>query len=457
MKKVLLCLGLLCAIVFYACKKEVAPEVPLEIIYSDADLQKSFNDFGFTAKLTQVINDTSSIFWAPSWSEAKKKNTNDSTQFVYIPLYPQVKNATTNKLINGTVLGVAKYIIVKISKTTSFFLAQYASQTDKPVSLEDFTGNVSLRNLATDVISFSSFTNGKQNARVSSENSNLKTNACVTTYTCNWYNWNCGAVYITLTIGQNFCPYPAFSPCGGASWELSDSETETSCTDTGIIIPMPVSTFNANYVERGPDKPINNLSARLNCFTQPKIAGHRYSYTVTLYADEAVNGTNQLFDITNSYRKVGHSYFSLEMNDITAGSSKRMVIGYYVQSELRAVTGIDSPSAWGDDGNTPYDVSIQTNIGEDTFMLLVQTLKNKGNPTYNLVTNNCTSLIYDVFGGIFSRYNGGLPDANQAIGPLGTGKTPSQFGYNLRKQWGSDNRMFKRSNGSKSPMTTNCN
>ncbi|MFC0181136.1 hypothetical protein ACFFJX_00545 [Pseudarcicella hirudinis] len=246
---------------------------------------------------------------------------------------------------------------------------------------------------------------------------------------------------------------------------MIDSYTTTSCTNDnpnggggggngGGGTPGGSSAeqqFMENYKLVGPDKPIANLSQKLNCFgTIPDDS--RYKYSMTLYVDQPNNGSRGIINMSLPKRKPGHSYFGLERYDSQSGAVIRQVIGFYVESELSALTGTFIAGAWGDDSNSNYDVSLKTDLTASQFKDVVYNLKNGGTPDYHIVNNNCTTVAY----GMLSPYIN-LPYGQGSFYRLGTGYNPADLGQDLRENAGQYGDKITIGNDLKSPQNVNCN
>lgn len=202
-------------------------------------------------------------------------------------------------------------------------------------------------------------------------------------------------------------------------------QTMPSTGSTTLPGNVEVESFNTYYVIKGPKNRIPNLSQRLNCFGSVP-SGSRYKYSLTLYVDQARKGTRDLVDISREERKPGHAYVGMEQLDSQTGETKRLVLGFYTQSELAATTGSYTAGAWGDDGNTPYTVSVKVSVTASQFQETIYYLENLGTPAYNLVTNNCTTMAASIISPYLK-----LPGGSGPIGPLGTGMTPGNLGQDL--------------------------
>jgi len=140
-------LGLGMLFIFNACKKDVSPQEPAETEISR--LPALFTARGYDSKLTQAFGDTMSIIWTPAWDQAVREIPNDSTISIRVELVPQLKNNKTGNMIpDANFLGFAKYIQADITKTTTFYLAEYATNSAvTKVDLGTFTGLLLLKNL----------------------------------------------------------------------------------------------------------------------------------------------------------------------------------------------------------------------------------------------------------------------------------------------------------------------
>ena len=128
-------------------------------------------------------------------------------------------------------------------------------------------------------------------------------------------------------------------------------------------------------------------------------------------------------------------------------------MGFYVQNELKALTGVYSGGAWGDDGGTYYAVSLKIDdITPSEFKDVVYFLKAATTPQYHLVTYNCTTFAYQ----LLSQYEV-LPSGKGWIGPLGIGMNPADFGQDLRERSSQYGNKLTVGNNLTSPTTTNCN
>ncbi|GLU52080.1 hypothetical protein [Dyadobacter frigoris] len=144
------------------CKKDVSPQEPNETDITA--LAKLFSERGYQSTLIQPFGDTLVITWTPEWDKSKQQVKNDSMETLLIPLIPQLKNIKTGIVITDAhFLGFAKYINIKIAKTTTFYLAEYTTNSEVTVVNPDtFSGIMLLRNLETNKTFVYKYLNGTQ-------------------------------------------------------------------------------------------------------------------------------------------------------------------------------------------------------------------------------------------------------------------------------------------------------
>ncbi|WP_128544390.1 hypothetical protein [Larkinella soli] len=205
------------------------------------------------------------------------------------------------------------------------------------------------------------------------------------------------------------------------------------------------------YTLLGPDIPIRNLKMLLDCLFGAVPNGSNYKYSMTMYVDQPVNGKRKTYDTSREYRMPGHTYFGLEMYNSNTKKTVRSIIGFYVVSEITSLTNMYVAGTWGDDGGTPYDVSIKVDLTADQFRTVISGLKGTGAPNYHLVNNNCTTFVCN----LFSPYLN-LPSGTGSISILGEGKNPADLGQDLRENSSLYGDKIAVGNDLIGPISTNC-
>ncbi|OZI08163.1 hypothetical protein BWI93_10625 [Siphonobacter sp. BAB-5385] len=486
-------LALLLGLLFtpFACQKETDPDLStLEKPVQEAKDWFEKNQHQATRPLNKGFNIFNKL---TEWAKATTYTLGDTLVFE-IPLTYEKNTGMTLSLKHGneeplktikanpqlsllTKLVIIKpagkpyqSFVMKISaggeyfkKSENFLLKQHLFYKQIP---EGFRGRILFYDWNENLLSGTIYKNGKPVATMKPINKAGRQAVTCTTYTIDYYYQACSGGYCS-------------------EWTYSWSESTTVCVETGgddnssggsggytnpgnsgipggsgsnaggDAGPAPDLTleeqkFLQNYKVLGPGKPLN-LKQKLNCFvTIP--SGSNYKYSVTLYVDQPQAGTRDKVKHSYSDRMPGHTYLGLERYDSNTGEIIRVVTGFYVQSELTAMTGIYTAGAWGDDGATEYDVSLKVDMTASQFKDVIYFLKNLDTPAYNLVDNNCTTFAYSLLSPYIS-----LPAGSGWIGPLGQGKNPADLGQDLREKSSTYGNKLTTGNGLTSPSTTNCN
>lgn len=346
-------------------------------------------------------------------------------------------------------------------KSENFLLKQHLFYKQIP---EGFRGRILLYDWNENLLSGKIYKNGKLVATIKPIDKGGRRVVTCTTYSIDYYYQACAGGYCSEwtyngSESTTVCVETDTNDSSSGSGGYTNSGTSSgpggsSSNGGGDSDPIPnpeEQRFLKQYKVLGPGKPLN-LKQKLNCFgTIP--SGSNYKYSVTLYVDQPQAGTRDIVkhELANIPRRPGHTYFGLERLDSNTGEVIRVVAGFYVQSELTAMTGIYTAGAWGDDGNSEYDVSLKVDMTASQFKDVIYFLKNLDTPTYNLVDNNCTTFACHLLSPYIS-----LPAGSGWIGPLGQGKNPADLGEDLREKTSVYGNKLTTGDGLTSPSTTNC-
>jgi hypothetical protein len=465
---VLACLFIV-ALVF-SCRNESVLNPSQERAVQEQDrteMPSSFRTGKFEKYLQEKFNDTLQIQWVPDWAHGTYQKVNDNIAYSHVELVPIFFNTRKKIKILKSKVTYKKYLIFTSLKTGEgpTYIAKYFPHDtkEKNIDMKIFTGQMLLHNLDADTWSVSELEKGVKK-KGKGEKSARTSVTCYFTE-CTWWSENCLGVFVSATFGQNMCPYPTSENCYGEIWQKNSQTTFTmDCADdpTG-----PGGTGNGGFLEfnslyhiQAPSNQISNLGNRLACFKnwRTRQPGHTYENKLTIYIDQPVNGTDQLFRTgTLGPRQAGHVYLGVEQKDTYNGASTttRIVLGFYPYQEKWAVTGTTIAGTWGDDGGSPYDYSLSVGVNAEHFDSLLDNLIDNQSTTYNLQTNNCATMAWWMSNDAFSIL-GGVPSGEQNIGPFGQGKTPAKMGQEVEAKFG-NNPNFQRSNGADSPQTQGCN
>lgn len=182
--------------------------------------------------------------------------------------------------------------------------------------------------------------------------------------------------------------------------------------------------INGEEVLFGPDTPITNMADYLSCFNTSQGA------TITIYADQPVNGSHSLFSISDG---VGHAFISIKQGNNIA------TLGFYPQSSVGSIIPnnltpdptdfFPTPGVFGNDQGHTYDVSLTVPINSSGLTNLINGFISiaENNPVYNLGSLNCTDIAIMAFE---SNTNVNIPSC-ESPGPW-SGQTPGTLGQIIR-------------------------
>jgi len=470
LRKVALLACLFIISLVFSCRNEseFTPNgVPAGQEHDRKEVPSSFRIGKFEKYLQEKFNDTLQIQWEPDWARGTYQKVNDNIAYSHVELVPTFFNTRKKSKILKSKVSYKKYLIFASLKTGEgpTYIAKYFPKDakEKDIDMKSFSGTMLLHNLDADTWSVSELEKGIK--KKDQGGKSTRTSATCFYTECTWWSENCLGVFVSATFGQNSCPYPTSENCYGEIWQKNSEITFTA--DCGEDPTGPggpgnggLLEFNSFYYVQAPANQISNLGSRLQCFKTlfTYQAGHTYKNKLTIYIDQPVNGTDQLYRTGQlGPRQAGHAYMALEQTDTYNGTNKttRLVLGFYPYQEKWAVTGSTIAGTWGDDGGSAYDYSLTVDVQDDHFESLVSNMTDYANHTYNLQSYNCMTMVYWLT--YPAMYNfGGLPNGEQTIGPFGSGKTPSKMGQEVVEKFG-DNPIFHRSNGANSPQSQGCN
>lgn len=181
---------------------------------------------------------------------------------------------------------------------------------------------------------------------------------------------------------------------------LSQSNTIFSCNPS--IYGAVLEEYNkiwANYDAPPEGNPLS-LPEAFDCFEDVCTS---CSYSVTLYLEQPVPGTRELYtteggtggssgDGGSSYRYTGHSFLGLSQYDPVTGDNKTRMLGFYPYSKPRGQESV--PAAFWDDSETTYNISVTWPITHTQFDLIKEELTAYHNyGLYNVKSINCTTVL----------------------------------------------------------------
>lgn len=194
------------------------------------------------------------------------------------------------------------------------------------------------------------------------------------------------------------CGSPGPSGYGGGGG--GGSSTSMQLTSTMVLVNRP-------------DVPVTNIKQYLKCFDTNQPA------TLTVYARQPVQGTNDTYAFRNLKPDVGHSFISITQNGITR------VMGFYPTSPLSIF--VTATGIFGDNSQTAYTAKASMLINGGNLYSLLQYIYSTDGKNYDLQTYNCIDFA------IQAAHAAGvdLPDTWGRWGGIGGGSNPGSLGNDL--------------------------
>lgn len=181
-----------------------------------------------------------------------------------------------------------------------------------------------------------------------------------------------------------------------------------------------------------PDKPVADVKNEVKCFTNNSSS----TYSITVNVNQPVPGSREVFDPLASFT-VGHTYLTLEQINVD-GSKIIRNLGFYPKNLAKPGSEIDK-STFGDDSNTPFDVSLKIYVSGSDFLTVLNNLIRQQSMNYDLNNFNCTNSPINALNSI----NVHLP-STKSSNVLFSGNNPADLGEDIR---GLNLDNFRASNG----------
>jgi hypothetical protein len=180
-----------------------------------------------------------------------------------------------------------------------------------------------------------------------------------------------------------------------------------------------------------PTKPIADIKTEVKCFSNNASS----TYSISVNINEPSPGTRNVFEPFASFL-VGHTFLTLEQHNAD-GSSIVRNIGFYPKNSVKPGDPLDA-AIFGDDSNTPFDVSLKIQVSGSDFNTVIHNLANQ-TLVYDLNNFNCTNSAMDALKSI----NINLP-STKSNGALFSGNDPGDLGEDIRNM---DLNNFSAANG----------
>lgn len=169
-----------------------------------------------------------------------------------------------------------------------------------------------------------------------------------------------------------------------------------------------------------PDKPISDVKKEVECFTNNSTS----TYSISVNVNQPIPNSRDIMNVFAAFQ-VGHSF--LTFNQINAdGTQTIRNIGFYPKNEVKPANIVDQ-STFGEDSNTPFDVSLKFEVSGTEFINVINTLVGQQSASYDLDNFNCTNSLMSALGSI----NINLP-STKSTDLLFNGNNPADLGEDIR-------------------------
>lgn len=169
-----------------------------------------------------------------------------------------------------------------------------------------------------------------------------------------------------------------------------------------------------------PKKRIFNIKKELECF----VSNPSSTYFITVNVNQPSPDSRELVDAYSDFI-VGHTFLTLSQNNAD-GTSVIRTIGFYPKNMVKPIKKSEQ-GVFGDDSDTPADVSLKIAVSGDDLLTVVNTLSQQESNDFNLDNFNCTNSAIEALKSIGIN----LPATN-ASDLLFHGYSPADMGQDIR-------------------------
>ncbi len=208
--------------------------------------------------------------------------------------------------------------------------------------------------------------------------------------------------------------YPTLNPQVNANNSYSGSGY-TSAGSPGNEVPLAKAPMFFP-----PDDPILSLYQELKCFT----VNNTSTYSIAVEVNQPFPGSRDLFNPSAPF-KVGHTYLSFEQHNAD-GTSVIRNVGFYPKNGVKPGNTADQ-SIFGDDSNTPFDVSLKFVVTGSELQTVITALLDQLDIRYDMNNFNCTNSPISALSAIKIA----LP-STKSMGPLFDGNDPADLGEDIK-------------------------
>lgn len=182
-----------------------------------------------------------------------------------------------------------------------------------------------------------------------------------------------------------------------------------------------------------PNDPID-IKRELECFKKSPLSIYKIAINVNQPNPNSRNVTNVSSDFM-----VGHTFLTFQQIN-PDGSTIVRNVGFYPKTMAKPGASVDI-SIFGDDSNTPFDVSMNFAVTGTEFMTVINTVFSQQSKLYDLNSFNCTDAPLNALRSI----NINLP-ATKSTNTYFNGDDPADLGEDMR---GLDLDNFSSTNGNR--------
>ena len=182
-----------------------------------------------------------------------------------------------------------------------------------------------------------------------------------------------------------------------------------------------ISNIEIAPVFTSPDAPITDLAKEVKCFTNNATS----TYDISVNINQPDPGTRELVNPVASFM-VGHTFLTLEQQNAD-GTTVIRTLGFYPKNSVKPGSEKDQ-SVFGDDSNTPYDVSLDFTVTGAEMATVIGKLLDQQALQYDLDNFNCTNSAMEALKSI----NINLP-STKSNESFFSGNDPGDLGEDIRK------------------------
>jgi len=239
MKSNLLVRGLFTSLIMFfvtiGCQKDQSQLVENKKEYSLEDVKELYSKQKVFGKINP--KDNLPVQWEPLWDKATTKKTNDSTEYMFIPLHPYLKSDRKQK---SEERGAKTYLLVK--NGGEFYTGiYYGNSKEEIVDIRVFTGKMLFTNLEKGSSNLINYRNGSpyfdESVNIKKKGKSLtkmgwEENCRTEIKNCSFRLLDYSCMGQLIVVRSMDCTYPGF--CTQYYWDMIDSDEVTTCYNVWV-------------------------------------------------------------------------------------------------------------------------------------------------------------------------------------------------------------------------------